>query len=547
MLSVCPKETASMVTRDGVRLDADVYRPDADGPFPVLLMRQHEGRAIASTRVYAHPTWYAAHGYIVIIQDVRGRGTSGGKFVPFAQESQDGLESIAWAAEFPGSTGAVGMYGFSYQGMTQLYAAAAKPPALKAICPAMVGADLFRDWAYEGGAFCLHTNLSLALQMATETARLQGDALAYQALYKAFNAIPLHDPIPARPEVLQDFAVDSFYHQWLNHPEPDEYWEALSPHNRLTTVDLPMLHIGGWFDTYLRGTIRFYREVAARSAFPQQLLVGPWVHFPWNRRVGTLDYGPQAVSPADRLQIRWFDEFLKDLETGLLDEPPISLFQLGSNRWNSFDDWPDNERKSYFLASQGGANLRNESGSLVETYPAACPEDIFVHDPLRPAPAQGGHAVSPAGPFERSIIDCRSDVAIYTSQLLATDLHLAGDVTVSIWCEADTPSFDLCAVLSEVRLDGTVYNLTQGYVRIKSGQTTSPLRINLQPVCARIDRGKALRLSLSAACFPAYPVNSGTEAHSGEEKSIDAQPITVTIRCGGDCPSQVLLPIVSPY
>jgi len=546
MLSVRPKETASMVTRDGVRLDADVYRPDADGPFPVLLMRQHEGRAIASTRVYAHPTWYAAHGYIVIIQDVRGQGTSEGKFVPFAQESQDGLDSVAWAAEFPGSTGAVGMYGFSYQGITQLYAAAAKPPALKAICPAMVGADLFRDWAYEGGAFCLQTNLSLALQVATETARLKGDALAYQALYKAFNSLPLYDPIPARPEVLQDFALDSFYHQWLDHPEPDEYWEALSPHNRLTTVDLPMLHIGGWFDTYLRGTIRFYREMAARSAFPQQLLVGPWAHFPWNRRVGTLDYGPQAVSPADRLQIRWFDEFLKDLETGLLDEPPISLFQLGSNRWNSFDDWPDNERKSYFLASQGRANLRNESGSLVKTYPAACPDDIFVHDPMHPVPAQGGHAVSPAGPFERSIIDCRSDVATYTSQLLATDLHLAGDVTVAIWCEADTPSFDLCAVLSEVRLDGTVYNLTQGYIRVKSGQTTSPLRINLQPVCARIDRGKALRLSLSAACFPAYPVNSGTEVYSGEAKSIDAQTITVTISCGGDCPSQVLLPIVSP-
>ncbi|NEO67044.1 MAG: CocE/NonD family hydrolase, partial [Moorea sp. SIO4G2] len=108
-----------MVTRDGVRLDADIYRPDSAGEFPILLMRQPYGRAIASTVVYAHPTWYAAQGYIVVIQDVRGRGTSEGKFDLFAHEVEDGFDSVNWAASLPGSTGDVGMYGFSYQGMTQ--------------------------------------------------------------------------------------------------------------------------------------------------------------------------------------------------------------------------------------------------------------------------------------------------------------------------------------------------------------------------------------------------------------------------------------------
>lgn len=547
MFNVCPKETASMQTRDGVRLDADIYRPDAEGPFPVLLMRQPYGRAIASTLVYAHPSWYAAHGYIVAIQDVRGRGTSEGEFKPFEQEIDDGYDSIEWAANLPGSSGDVGMYGFSYQGMTQLYAAIAKPPALKAICPASVGADLFRDWAYEGGAFCLQANLGWAIQLAAETARLKGDAAAYQALATASQSLPLNDPIPARPEILQTVAPESFYHEWLEHPEPGVYWERLSPQAALQEVDLPMLHIGGWFDVYLRGTIRFYKDMAARSAFPQQLLVGPWAHFPWSRRVGEKDYGPQAFSPADRLQVRWFDEFLKDVETGLLDERPISMFEMGSNRWYSLDGWPNEDRKPYFLSSKGRANLRNDAGSLSEASPSSCPTDIIVHDPWRPVPALGGHAVSPAGAFERSALDCRSDVLVYTSSLLATDLHLIGETTVAVWCEADTPSFDLCAVLSEVQLDGAVYNLTQGYVRVNPGQSTSPLRINLQPICARIDRGKSLRLSLSAACFPAYPINPGTGTPPGEASAMEAQPITLKICCGGDYPSQVLLPVVSPY
>jgi uncharacterized protein len=172
------QQTASMQTRDGVRLDADIYRPDTAEKLPILLMRQPYGRAIASTVVYAHPRWYAAQGYIVVIQDVRGRGTSAGEFDLFSHEIEDGLDTINWVSQLPGSTGNVGMYGFSYQGMTQLYAAVHKPEALCAIAPAMVAYDLYTDWAYENGAFCLYANLAWAMQLAAETARLQGDETA---------------------------------------------------------------------------------------------------------------------------------------------------------------------------------------------------------------------------------------------------------------------------------------------------------------------------------------------------------------------------------
>ena len=540
MLKLRPKETASMLTTDSLRLDADIYRPDAAGEFPVLLMRQPYGRDLASTLVYSHPAWYAKHGYIVVIQDVRGRGTSEGEFNLFVSETQDGFDSVNWAANLPGSNGKVGMYGFSYQGMTQLYTAAAKPSALITICPAMVGCNLYADWAYEGGAFCLQSNLGWAIQLAAETARLKADVSAYQAFYAASRNLPLYDTVPARPEILKNLAPDSYYHDWLDNYRPSEYWEKLSPN--IKDLDLPMLHVGGWFDTYLRGTIHLYKEMASRSSCPQHLIIGPWAHLPWGRKVGALDYGLAASNPVDELQIRWFDRFLKGVDTGILDELPISLFEMGRNDWRKFDKWPNNNHKSYFLASTGLAAMREDAGILTERCADVCTDDIFVHDPWRPVPSLGGHAAFPAGAMERSTLDCRTDVLTYTSAPLTADLHLAGDIIVEVFCTADAPSFDLCAILSEVKDGGSVYNFSQGYVRVSSGET--PVRIVLQATCMQIAKGNSLRLSLSAACFPAYGVNPGTGAPDGEARAIDAKIITLTVSCGGNCPSQILLPIV---
>ncbi len=534
-MKIRPKETASMLTRDGVRLDADVYRPTGEGEFPVLLMRQPYGRAIASTVVYAHPKWYAAKGYIVVIQDVRGRGTSQGEFKLFATEVEDGLDAVNWAANLPGSNGKVGMYGFSYQGMTQLYAASAKPEALKTICPAMVGYDLYADWAYEGGAFCLQTNLGWAIQLATETARLRGDEPAYKALYSASRNLPLYDKIPALPEIMKELAADSFYGEWLAHYLPGEYWQKLSPN--LAEVDLPMLHIGGWFDAYLRGTINCYREMANRSHFCQYLIVGPWAHLPWGRKVGAVDFGLAALSPIDELQIQWFDRFLKEIDNGLLNKPPVCLFEMGSNRWREFDSLPREKEKSYFLASTGLASLREDSGSLNEDLAENCAEDLLIRDPWRPVPSLGGHAGLPGGSFERSALDNRSDILTYTTAPLGEDLQVVGDVEIEIYAVADAPTFDLCAILSEVKNDGKVYNFTQGYRRVDSGDF--PVKISLQATCIKLAKGNALRLSLSGDCFPAYAMNGGTGKPAGETRLIDGKIITITVNCGGNFPSLI--------
>lgn len=564
-----------MLTRDRVRLDADVYLPATEGEFPVLLMRQPYGRAIASTVVYAHPVWYAAQGYIVVIQDVRGRGTSEGEFKLFEHEIEDGYDTVEWAATLPGSSGVVGMYGFSYQGMTQLYAAIAKPAALKAICPAMIGYDLYSDWAYENGAFCWQANLSWAIQLAAETARLKGDEATYRQLAIAAKNLPLNDSIPANPEILQKLAPDSFYHDWLNHDKPDEYWSKLSPKTYLDDIDLPMLHIGGWFDTFMRGTLNLYKAMVARSTFPQHLIVGPWAHLPWSRKVGALDFGEAANSPCDRLQLRWFDHFLKGESTDLVAQPPLQLFIMGSNDWRYFHTWNDASPTSFSLSSTGLAAMSDQDGKLSQgkredeearengevkrdeqsslspptpsphfafrTPPNPHSPDILVHDPWRPVPALGGHASYPTGPHDRAALDCRSDILTYTSEPLTEMMCLVGDISVSLDCSADALSFDLSAVLSVVHSDGRVYNFTQGYIHVKAGQSTHPLTFALQPTAISIQPGHALRLSLSAACFPAYPINPGTGESVNFARFIEQQIITIALETST---AQIWLPIL---
>jgi putative CocE/NonD family hydrolase len=539
------KETASLYVRDGTRLDADVYRPDSGDRFPVLLMRQPYGRAIASTVVYAHPSWYAARGYIVVVQDVRGRGTSQGEFRLFEREAEDGLETVEWAAQLPGSTGKVGMYGFSYQGMTQLYAASAKPSALKVLCPGMVGYNLYSDWAYENGAFCLQANFGWAVQLAAETARLQGDELAFNTLYTASRNLPFSGLSPQFNEILRKYAPSNFFEEWLNHPQFDEYWERLSPN--LDGVDLPMLHIGGWFDPYLRGTLNLYQTMRDRTS-PQYLIIGPWAHLPWGRKTGEIDYGAAANSPVDELQVRWCDRFLKGIETGILEEPSVRLWAMGRDRWQYFDELPNYNPRTYYLASNGLAGMREDAGQLVAAKAELMPdlpsesEDILVRDPWRPVPSLGGHAAAPAGAFDRSTLDCRSDILTYTSEPLAQELQIVGEGVVEIYCQTDAPSFDLCAVLSEVRSQGGVYNFTQGYIRVNF--PCEFVQIPLQATCMYLARGSRLRLSLSADCFPAYALNLGTGEFAKSMGAMEAKIFTLIVKSGTHFVSKILLPLV---
>jgi hypothetical protein len=532
-------ETVSMRTRDGVRLDADVYRPNGYGPFPVLLMRMPYGRQIASSISYAHPSWYADQGYIVVIQDVRGRGTSEGVFRLFADDVADGADTITWAASLPGSSGAVGMYGFSYQGTNQLLAASSGAPALKALAPAMIGWDIGSDWAYENDAFCLAAGLGWATQMAAEAARLAGDEEAFDAFFRASRALPFHSPIAARPEYVERFGKYTHYQAWLDHPPSNPYWRDISPAYRAPSLKLPMLFIGGWYDSHLPGTIAAFKHFAQGDPAQSRITIGPWTHFPWTRRVGGHDFGAAAVTDVDQLQVRWFDHWLKGNDTGLLAEPCVRLFDMGQNVWRDFSSWPE-QSATLFLSGSGRASIAENDGTLSLEPSTREATDFIVHDPWRPVPAVGGAYGSPPGPTDRSAIDARPDVMTFTSEPLLETMAIAGEVTAELWVVADVPSFDVSCVLSRVALDGAAMPLAQGYRLLKSGTpVNATIEIPMRATCATIKRGERVRLSIAGASFPAYPVNPGNGHNPTAASASEARIITLGVRHGGQHASQL--------
>lgn len=540
MIATLPPETLSMTTRDGVRLDADVYRPALAGDYPVLLMRQPYGRRIATTVCFAHPGWYAAQGYIVAIQDVRGRGTSQGSFALFEQEMADGEDTVAWAAGLAGSSGAVGMYGFSYQGVTQLLAAASLPPALKAISPTMVGWDLRQDWAYENGAFCLAANIGWAVQLAAQNAKHAGDDAAYAELAEATRSLALGRDNHARPHILARHAKHvPFYEDWLERDFADPYWSRISPaahREALTSKGPPALFVSGWYDTHLPGTIAAYRAYEQVGAVEAELVVGPWAHFPWGRRIGGKDFGDAAIGQIDQLQVAWFDKHLKGHATP--ERAPVRLFDMGQRAWRNFAQWPQGNQ-AWQIASEGRAVLDERDGTLAPVATPKATHDYLVHDPWRAVPTIGGVFGPVAGPVDRTDIDSRPDVMTFTTAPMETSLSLAGEVVVSIDVKADCPSFDLSAILTLVDEAGRSTHLTEGYAHFAQAPT-GPASLTLRPTCATIMPGKRLRLAVAAASFPAYPINPGTGVRPSDAHVAQASIITLQIGLAG---SRVTLPI----
>lgn len=443
---------------------------------------------------------------------------------------------------FPISTGRVGMYGFSYQGHTQLLALAAGRPELQALCPGMATWDVGAEWAYEGGAFGLANNVYWGVQMGAEQARLAGDVEAFDALHAASRALPLDTPRPCRPEVLERFARYTHYQDWINNPWPSPYWDSIAVGKALDgrPMDAPMLHFGGWFDFMLRGTLRIFDEASLRSARPQKLVVGPWAHLPWARRVGAVDFGSEAHGFVDELQIAWFDRFLKGVDNAVDAMPAVRLFDLGAKQWREFDRWPRPEPRVFYTSSNGLA-AASAAGRLTEAAVEPSIDDAIVHDPWRPAPTSGGHNGQPGGMQDRAAIDERNDVLTYTTAPLASPLVLAGEVALVATVRSDRSSFDLSAVLSWVSAEGGAFNLTQGHRRVEA-PAPGVIRVEMRALCATIPAGDALRLSVAAADFPAFPLNPGNGARPENARAIDNQTITLMLRSGGDAATRLELP-----
>ena len=308
----------SMVTEDGVTLVSDVWRPAGAGSWPVLLQRLPYGRAVASTPVLPHPSWFARRGFVVVVQDCRGRGDSDGTFTPFVDEARDGAATIEWAAALPFSDGRVATYGFSYQGLAQLYAAARRPPSLRGVAAMMCCPDPYEGWTYEGGCLRLPFVAFWSAQLAGQEHRRGPDR--YDV-----GSLPVSAALGDDPP--------RWFTEWLEHPSDDAYWAERRPD--LSMIDVPVFTVLGYFDDFSSGTARII------DALDAEAVCGPWTHMPWGSRHGGAELGDEA-SPAivsERL-VAFFDRvFDREQRPSRERSARVTYLSVGSG-WRTASTWP---------------------------------------------------------------------------------------------------------------------------------------------------------------------------------------------------------------
>lgn len=554
--------------RDGTELLADIYRPADHTPSPVLLMRHPYNKTHAETFTYTHPSWYARHGYMVVVQDCRGRWASQGEWCPFRHEGCDGADTIAWAAALPGSNGHVGMYGYSYAGATQLLAALEAPLALATVIPAMTSSGFYDHWTYRGGALQHAFVRSWALYLAQDTARRRRDhalgsqlSSALRTVGEAFWSRPYDAPLLAHR------GIAPYYFDWIGHDCEDAYWRQWSIRGRYDRVRTPMLHLGGWYDVFLEGTLENFVGLSqgaatAEARAGQKLVVGPWYHNPWHQYGGGVDFGAAARSPIDALQILWLDRHLRGERNQLDAEPPVAVFVMGENRWRFADRWPPAEARpqTLFLRSTGRANSLNGTGRLAaEPGSGECP-DVYVYDPADPVPSLGGHSccvdvLTPMGAADQRAAEVRMDVLIYTSDVLGEDLLVIGSVDAVLFAASTAVDTDFTVKLVDVHPDGRAINVADGVVRARyreSLATPTPIepdriyeyRIRVGSTAMRFAAGHRLRLEVSSSNFPAIDRNSNTGKRLCELEAPDWQIATQTIFHDERYPSRLILPVV---
>ena len=470
---------------DGTILVADAWCPDSDGSWPVLLQRLPYGRSVASAPVLPHPSWLASKGYLVVVQDVRGRGDSEGDFEPFDGAASDGFAAIEWAARLPQSSGVVGTYGFSYQGLLQLYAAAEQPPSLGAIAPMMCAPDPYEGWTYEGGALRWPFACFWAAQLA--------------GLGSGEGPIPFNTAcLP--PSMALGEKPPAWFSDWLDHPNSaDPFWTSKRPD--ISSINVPAFTVAGWFDDFSSATLDLAQRLGA------DLHIGPWGHMPWGSLAGSVELGPEAgpshIWPA---MVEFFDRHLK--HEGV-EEPPAVRYFTNGRGWQTTTEWPPKTLPTrLFGNSEGNANSRHGDGCLgAEPFEGRL-TDVIVVEPLVPYPG-GSEPLSDEGAAED-----RRDVCCYTSDPFSTSQVLTGAPVVTATTRCDRRSYDVVASLVLVtdgepprRLSTTIQRLDPAPVGIER-----ITQLTLRPISWEIPPGSCLRVDLSGGRFPAFDRNP----HTGE-------------------------------
>jgi len=540
--------------RDGIVLRADVWAPEGLARVPILLERLPYDKSISVTTVAEaglEPLRAVEAGYAVVVQDTRGRFASDGAFQPYVHEAQDGVDTITWCTSLPFSDGRVAMFGASYFGSTQLLAAAQAPEALRAFAPTITGSEFYEGWTYQGGAFQLGFVLywTLLTLLPNIVARLRTPQRRH---FEALLSDALADPSATyRRLPLSDLGgletLAPFYLDWLEHDRRDAYWRALAPNEGYSRVTAPALHIGGWHDLFVAGTLENFvglRNTAATSSARdgQRLLVGPWSHGNFSDTVGELHFGVNASKAAldpSALLLGFFDEHMLHRPG---NAPPVRFFLMGADEWVDAEEWPVGgiEDEHWYLHSSGAAAAEAGDGRLA-LKPCASdePADDYVYDPHDPVETHGGATFLPglfvshrAGAKDQRAVETRRDVLVYTSDPLQRDLDVIGAVRAELSVSTSAPDTDFTAKLVDVHADGAAYSVCDGIRslrhrddgdsrdRYKPGDVAQ-LVIELGPTAMRFRRGHRLRLEISSSNFPRFARNPNNGMRATEARGSD--------------------------
>jgi len=534
------------VMRDGTSLMSNVYRPAAEGEYPVLLARLPYGKDLPIDTTYLDPLRAVRRGYIVVVQDVRGRYASEGRFTPFVREFEDGYDSVEWAAKLPGAGGVVGMIGLSYLGKTQWHAAVTQPPSLKSLAPGQTWGNHLNGVQWRGGAgelglmqYWAQTALALGIlfrkyreepeQIEKRLPTLVGsiDTLLAGGGYDVLPLADLPDPDDLTPFVRGGFArgVD------------DDTWDHLNIDGRYDRIETPTFHIGGWYDCFIGDTLRQYGAMKERAREagmrPPRLLVGPWTHGSFGSTVGDLDFGIGSSGlflnyrgDLTDAQLRWFDATLKGDEGAIEEMPPVQVFVMGENRWRGYEEWP-------VPGSHSERWHLHANGRLSREKPARSEPDEYDYDPGDPVPTIGGAILMapihrPGARDQRKIED-RPDVLLYTSEVLREDYTVLGSVHATLFAATNAPDTDFVVRLVDVYPDGRAIVVTDGVIRASARESypapgvISPVKpsriepgrvyeycVDLWETGITFRAGHRMRVEITSSSFPRWERNPNT-------------------------------------
>jgi len=549
--------------RDGVKLNATVFTPHGQKePLPVVFtFTPYIGDSYTDRAMY-----FAKHGYVYALVDVRGRGNSGGEFEPFVNEGQDGYDVVEWLAKQPYCNGKVSMWGGSYAGFDQWTVLKEFPPHLVTIVPA-AAAHPGVDFPFQYNIFGPYDMQWLTFTSGvTGNGKLFGDSGFWSAksreMYMTHSAFQDYDKLVGNPSTV--------FQKWLMHPSPDAYYDAMVPNaEQYKRMSLPILTITGHYDGDQPGAFTFYKRHmqygTAEAKANHYLIIGPWDHAGTRTpkaEVGGLKFGQASVLDLNKLHAEWYDWVMKGGAKPEFLKKRVAYYMMGAEEWKYADNLESvsNATRTLYLGSHVDAADVFRSGVLAEGRPgASAVMDSWTYDPLdtRAGSAEPEDQANSLT-SERAVLNLFGEEVVYHAEPFEGAMEIAGFPKLTAWLKMDVPDTDLETDLYEILPDGESVELTSASMRARyreSLRQAKPVAVgkiekyvfdNFTFFARRVGKGSRLRLVVRSINSTGAEKNYNSGGTVAAETGRDAKTAHVALMHDSEHPSALELPIVKP-